>query len=141
MEKFDQLLAKDIANYEGRHDDLIFQVPAFYRLLVHLLDDPLLPARLRPLVLAGIAYFILPLDVIPEDIYGPYGYLDDLYLTAFIANKVQEEVGSEEILTNNWDGEAPIIPLIKEILEKEKEIIGDKKGQIFKFIGLSDLLK
>ncbi len=140
MKPFDKLLEEDIASYEGRHDDLIFQVPAFYRLLVNILDDPLLPSRLRPLVLAGIAYFILPVDVVPEDIYGPYGYVDDLFLTAFIAQKVREFVGSDEIIETNWDGEAPIIPLIQEILEREEELIGDKKNQIFQFIGLPILL-
>ena len=33
MKTFDQLLKEDIADYEGRHDDLIYQPPAFYRLL------------------------------------------------------------------------------------------------------------
>jgi len=141
MKNFDELLEEDIASYEGRHDDLIYQVPAFYRLLVNILDDPLLPQKLRPLVLSGIAYFILPADVIPEDIYGPYGYIDDLFLTAYIAQKVRDEVGSDEIITHNWDGEAPIIPLIKEILEREKELIGDEKKRIFKFIGLSNTRK
>ena len=141
MKSFDKLLEEDIATYEGRHNDLIYQVPAFFRLLVNILDDPLLPQKLRSLVLSGIAYFILPVDVIPEEIYGPYGYIDDLYLTAFIAQKIREEVGTDDIITNNWDGEAPIIPLIQEILEKEEELIGDKKQDIFAFIGLTQLLK
>jgi hypothetical protein len=35
MKHFDELLQEDIAQYEGRHDDLIYQAPALYRLLVN----------------------------------------------------------------------------------------------------------
>ena len=33
MKKFDKLLQQEFAKYEGRHDDLIYQAPALYRLL------------------------------------------------------------------------------------------------------------
>jgi uncharacterized membrane protein YkvA (DUF1232 family) len=139
MKTFDQLLTEDIATYEGRHDDLIYQAPAFYRLLVRLLDDPALPGRLRPLVLAAVAYFILPSDVIPESIHGPYGYVDDIYLCAYVARQVADEVGSEEILESNWEGEAPLIPLLDDILEREQELVGDQAGRILRYIGYEHL--
>jgi len=141
MKPFDQLLEEDIAAYEGRHDDLIYQAPAFYRLLVRVLDDPLLPGRLRPLVLAAIAYFILPADVIPEDIHGPYGYVDDIFLCAFVADVLYRETGSRALLEQNWDGEAPILPLIQDILTHETDLIGEERGKILKYIGYSHLLK
>jgi len=135
MKTFDQLLQEDIADYEGRHDDLIYQAPAFYRMLTRLLDDPRLPKKLRPLVLAAVAYFILPVDIIPEELEGPYGYVDDIWLCAFVADRVQKEVGSDEILVNHWDGEGSIIPLLEEILTGEKVLIGDKGNLIFGYIG------
>ena len=135
MKPFDQLLEEDIAAYEGRHDDLIYQAPAFYRLLVRMLDDPLLPERLRPLVLAAVAYLILPADVIPEDIYGPYGYVDDIFLCAFVAQHVVQETGAEELLEHNWDGEAPIMPLLQDILSRERDLIGEEKERILQYIG------
>jgi uncharacterized membrane protein YkvA (DUF1232 family) len=135
MTSFDQLLEREIGTYEGRHDDLIFQAPAFYRLLTKMLDDPMLPRRQRPLVIAAIAYFVLPYDVLPEEIYGPYGYLDDIFLSAFVADKVRKESGSEEILTGNWDGEADILALVDEILQRESELIGEMKEKILRYIG------
>jgi len=86
------------------------QVPAFYRMLTRLLDDPRLPKKLRLLVLAAVAYFILPVDIIPEELEGPYGYMDDIWLCAFVANRVQKEIGTDEILVSHWDGEGTIIP-------------------------------
>jgi uncharacterized membrane protein YkvA (DUF1232 family) len=138
MKHFDQLLEEDIAAYEGRHDDLIFQAPALYRLLVSLLDDPRLPLRLRPLVIAAIAYFILPADIIPEEIEGPYGYVDDIFLCAFMADRIGKEIGSYDILADNWDGESPLLPLIEDILAQEEVLIGENRGKILDYVGYSD---
>jgi uncharacterized membrane protein YkvA (DUF1232 family) len=135
MQSFDKLLEENIAGYEGRHDDLIYQAPAFYRLLTHLLDDPRLPRELRPLVLAAIAYFILPVDVIPEELEGPYGYVDDIWLCAFVAERVRREVGSDEILVTHWDGEGAVVPLVEELLAGEEDLLGDKGDLIFGYIG------
>ena len=140
MKEFDQLLQEAIGEYEGRHDDLIFQAPALYRLLTHLLDDPCLPGRLRPLVLATIAYFILPGDIIPESLEGPYGYVDDIWLCAFVAERIRQELG-DEILTGNWDGEAPLISLIRDILAQENELLGEKRDLILSYIGYEHLLQ
>ena len=141
MKNFDVLLQEDIQTYEGRHDDLIYQAPALYRLLTHLLDDPLLPGRLRPLVLAAIAYFILPADIIPEDLYGPYGYVDDIYLGAFVVDQVRRELRADDILIHNWDGEAPIMTLVQDILTGEKELIGEERKRILGYIGYEHLLR
>lgn len=138
MKHFDQLLEEDIAAYEGRHDDLIYQAPALYRLLVSMLDDPRLPTRLRPLVVGAIAYFILPADVIPEEIEGPYGYVDDIFLCALMADRVAKEIGSFDILVDNWDGEAPLLPLIDDILAREEVLIGRNRGKILNYIGYTE---
>lgn len=140
MKTFDQLLVEDIAAYEGRHDDLIYQAPAFYKLLTRMLDDPLLPIRLRPLIISAIAYFILPADVIPEDIHGPYGYVDDIFLCAFVADRLRRELGSDEILVSNWEGEAPVVPLIDDVLAHEADLIGDQRGRILAYIAFDHLL-
>lgn len=139
MKPFDELLREDITEYEGRHDQLIFQAPSFYRLLVNLLDDPALPGRLRPLVIAGIAYFILPADIVPEDIHGPYGYVDDIFLCAIVADRIRKELGPA-ILDENWDGETPVQPLIDELLAGETALVGDNRERILKYVGFEHLV-
>jgi uncharacterized membrane protein YkvA (DUF1232 family) len=139
MKDFDQLLQEAIGEYEGRHDDLIFQAPALYRLLTHLLDDPRLPPRLRPMVLAAIAYFVLPADIISESLEGPFGYIDDIWLCAFVANHIQQKLG-EDILVANWDGEAPLLQLIKDILTQGESFLGEKKALILQYISYERLV-
>ncbi len=139
MKSFDKLLEEDIARYEGRHDDLIYQAPALYRLLCSLLDDKRLPARLRPLVSSTVAYFILPADIIPESIHGPYGYVDDIWLCAWALDVVRKSVGADDILTENWDGEAPLLSLISDILKQEEVLIGMTRKKILAYTGCGQL--
>lgn len=139
MKRFDMLLEEDVSSYKGELSDLIINAPALYRLMTRLLDDPALPRDMSQLVIAAIAYFILPEDVIPEDKYGPRGYVDDLFLCAFVADQVMRQTGSEEILVRNWDGKMPITPLIKDILHREKELLGNQKDKIMDYIGYEQL--
>jgi len=140
MKAFDELLQQEIAFYEGRHDDLIYLAPDFYRLLTRLLDDPQLPVRLRPLISSAIAYFILPADIISEELYGPYGYVDDIWLCAYVADVVRRQLNDEAILVENWDGEAPLIPLIREVMDKEHDLIGDERDRILCYTGCAQLV-
>jgi len=139
LKRFDAILEKDISGYEGKFSRLIAQAPALYKMMTRLLDDPDLPRPMSPLVIAAIAYFILPEDIIPEEKFGPIGYVDDIYLCAFVANEVTKESASPDILARNWDGNVPIAPLIREILDREKELIGDKKDHIMQYIGYDQL--
>ena len=140
MKDIDLLLQEEIAGYEGDHADLISKTPAFFRLLTGILEDPTLPGRLRPLVLVAIAYFALPAEIFPEDLKGPHGYIDDIFLSAWVAGQIRERMGSEEILLANWDGEAPVLPLIQNILSREAELIGDRRDLILWYIGYEYLV-
>ena len=134
------LIKESLAGYTGEHANFILHAPAFYRLFINLLEDPQLPGRLRPLVLAVLAYFQLPVDIISEDLEGPLGFLDDIFLCAFAAREIQHRLSSDEILTGNWEGETAVIPLIRSILEQEETLIGDQRELILWYIGFEYLL-
>ena len=141
MRAFDELLRQEIAVYEGRHDDLIYLAPDFYCLLTRLLDDPQLPVHLRPLISSAIAYFILPADIISEELHGPYGYVDDIWLCAYVADVVRRQLDDEAILVENWEGEAPLLPLIREIMDKERDLIGDERDRILWYTGCAQVVE
>jgi len=123
MKDFYDKLKDDIKAYEGRHD----LTPEWYKLMTNLLDDPRMPHRLKPLASCAIAYFIIPADVISEEIHGPYGYIDDIYFCAFIANEIRKRTKDPAIIEENWEGEGDILELIEEVLGQEKKLIEDKK--------------
>jgi uncharacterized membrane protein YkvA (DUF1232 family) len=139
MKRFDVLLEEDIKGYDGENSDLIHEAPALYRLMTRLLDDQSLPAGQSQLVIAAIAYFIMPSDVIPEEDLGPRGFMDDIFLCALVASQVMKESGSKDILIRNWDGRRPVVALVEEILANERELIGDKKESILQYIGYDQL--
>ena len=141
MKRFDKLLEEEVSSYQGENQELIKQAPALYRLMTRLLDDKDLPSHQSQLVIAAIAYFILPGDIVPEDKYGPMGFVDDIFLCAFVADQIRKETASDEILVRNWDGKKSIISIIKEILSGEDKLIGDKKGTILEYIGYEQLGK
>ncbi len=140
MKDFFNELITDIARYEGRHDEFIYLTPYWYKLMTNLLDDPRLPSRLKPLVSCAIAYFIIPADIISEEIHGPYGYIDDIFFCAYVADQVRTLTNNADLLSENWEGEGDIIQLVEEILEQESTLIGDQKELILQYTGCTDLL-
>jgi hypothetical protein len=66
--------------------------------------------------------------------------VDDIFLWAFVAGRVREAVGGDDILLDNWDGEAPLLPLIQDILAHEADLIGDQRERILGYIGYEYLV-
>ena len=64
-------------------------------LLFRLMRDSRVSATNKVLVGTGIAYFVLPIDILPEAIVGPMGYVDDLILGVFILNRVLTDTDAE----------------------------------------------
>jgi hypothetical protein len=58
-------------------DALLF-APDTFILLTRLARDPRVTGKNKVLLGSAIAYFVFPLDLMPEAIFGPIGYLDDL---------------------------------------------------------------
>ena len=140
MINFEQQIQDEIERYQGPHQSLIACAPHTYRLLTHLLDDPELPSRFRPLVLVMVAYFLLPVDIISEDISGPRGYLDDLFLFAVMAQTIQQETGSAELLERSWEGPGSFQTFVSDILSQEQDLIGDQREVILWYTGFEHLL-
>jgi len=141
MKDFYEKLKSDIETYEGRHDDFIYLTPDWYKLMTNLMDDARLPYRLKPLVSCAIAYFIIPADIISEEIHGPYGYIDDIYFCAFVAKEIVKRTNDSALLVENWEGEGDILELTDQMLENEEELIGSNKKLILDYTGCSELLE
>lgn len=58
------------------------------------------PAKSLILIVAGILYFVMPIDVIPDFIIG-LGFLDDAAILAWVANSVRTVVSDFE----RWEAE------------------------------------
>lgn len=137
VKDYDEVLRANVSAYRGPYHDIITLAPDLFRLMCRLLDDKRLPPRLKPLVNAAIAYFVVPFDPIPEDIYGSEGYLDDVWLCCHIARRIASEMKSMDILVQNWQGEQDIEKVLVTVLSLEHPTLEEKKPLILKYVGLT----
>lgn len=103
--------------------DYILLAPDLFHLLTKLAIDPDVPASKKVKIAGIIAYFISPLDFLPELLLGPVGYLDDIALTAYVLNDLINEV-DPIIVRRNWAGEKDILDLIKTITANANNMVG-----------------
>ena len=103
--------------------EYILLAPDLFHLLTKLVIDPDVPASKKVKIAGIIAYFISPLDFLPELLLGPVGYLDDIALTAYILNDIINEV-DPKIVQRNWAGDRDILSLVKTIIANVNNMIG-----------------
>lgn len=101
----------------------VLLAPDLLHLLLCLMADPQIPAKPKSMLAGVLAYFVLPVDLLPEGLIGPVGYLDDVALTAFALNQLLNHA-DPAILRRHWAGDGDILELIQEIVKRADEIIG-----------------
>jgi len=129
---FYQKIRKDVKHWlnnnldkENKWGEYILVAPDLFHLLCKLTADSKIPSNKKLKLVAGIAYFISPIDLLPEAFLGPIGYLDDIAVTAYILNDIINEV-DPQIVRNHWAGEQDILDLVKTILANADKMIGSK---------------
>ncbi len=104
-----------LQNKHFKYGHLLLLAPDFFHLMVKLTLDPRVPKEKKVKLVAAIAYFISPLDFIPEAILGPIGYMDDLAIAAYVLNDFVNH-GDLDILYEHWAGEGDVLAYIQNIL-------------------------
>ncbi len=120
-------LRKKIGNYLREHDnqyaDYLLLAPDLFHLLVKLSLDERVPSEKKAKFVLVIAYFISPLDLLPELFLGPLGYLDDIALTAYVINQYINET-DPSIVRELWAGDQDILSALKNIISSADKFIG-----------------
>jgi uncharacterized membrane protein YkvA (DUF1232 family) len=80
----------------------IRQLPQYVRLLGGLLGDKRVAIVDKMLVMAAIAYIVMPIDVIP-DFIPFFGEIDDLYLLVMALQRLIANAGRPALLAH-WSG-------------------------------------
>ncbi|GAB4366067.1 MAG: hypothetical protein Kow0042_05730 [Calditrichia bacterium] len=120
--QIDVWLKKQVGK-EHRWSEYILLAPDIFHLLCKLLLDSRVPTGKKVKLGAAVAYFISPLDFLPEALLGPLGYLDDLAIAAYALNDVINEV-EPKVVSENWAGDRDILNLIKTILANSDRMLG-----------------
>ena len=130
---FYDTLLENLDNYNGEYESFINYGPNLFKLLCDLLNADI-DVTLRLPICGAIAYYVTPDDVISEQIYGPYGYIDDIYLASYVLKMVADKHGYDFLQQNsNFEVE----PIVKECEMKSLEILNkDEVERIITYIGL-----
>lgn len=134
---YKDFLIKDISNYKGDFNKIIIYTPHFFSLLCDLLNEEKITREMKHLINAALAYFVTPVDLIPEEIYGPYGYIDDLFLCTHVLKKVADELGVE-FLEKLWEPDEDLQDVLDRCYEESEKVMQEKglKDEIFRYVGL-----
>jgi len=124
---FYKKLRKQIDDFLARRNfeyaDLLLLVPDFFHLLYKLMRDPRVPGEKKLKLAAVLAYFITPLDILPEAVLGPIGYMDDLALAAYVLNDFINQ-GDLDIIYEHWAGRSDVLASIQNILTVADHYLG-----------------
>lgn len=130
---FYDTLIDNLENYAGEYESFIDYGPKLFKLLCELLNSDV-DDSLRLPICGAIAYYVNPDDVIPEQIYGPYGYIDDIYLSSHVLKMVGEKHGYEFLQEYSTEN---IKDIINECESKSLEILKDDEiKRIISYVGL-----
>ncbi|HYN64451.1 MAG TPA: YkvA family protein [Candidatus Limnocylindrales bacterium] len=107
---------------------LVWKLPTYARIVWGLLRDPRTPLPLKALLGAGLAYVVVPIDLVPDAI-PILGQADDLtvlllVLDLFIANAPRQV--REEQVARARNGTAQL----DDDLARLRELLGDRYDQI-----------
>jgi uncharacterized membrane protein YkvA (DUF1232 family) len=115
-----------LKNEEGKSNkwaEYLMCAPDLFHLICKLAIDPEILVADKAKLAGVIVYFISPVDLIPEALIGPFGYVDDIALTAYVLNGIITHT-DPSIIQKHWAGEGDVLDLIQKILAVADEMVG-----------------
>lgn len=106
-----------------RYLDLILAGPDLFMLLVRLSRDRRLSRTDRMRLAGAVAYFINPLDLVPELVMGPPGLVDDVALAALVLHELLETT-DPSVVREFWEGDVDMLELVRNILAVADAMLG-----------------
>ncbi|MGE5681169.1 MAG: YkvA family protein [Bacillota bacterium] len=111
------------AGKDEKWSDYVMLAPDIFHLLIRLALDSEVPISSKIKLGAAIAYFVSPLDFIPELVFGPLGYLDDVAVSALVLDQFINNI-NPQLLYKHWAGDKDVLMVIRNILVNANQILG-----------------
>ncbi|MFJ7666555.1 YkvA family protein [Lysinibacillus sp. NPDC097195] len=124
-QKLRQKLVDFLASKTGKkhkYADYLLFVPDIFHLLIKIASDPAIDSKSKSLIGATIAYFIFPMDFLPEGIFGFGGFLDDLLLATFVLNLMINKWGAT-VIEKHWTGDKKLLEVLQNITETSNQLL------------------
>ena len=134
---FYDTLVENLEGYEGEYAYFINCGPNLFNLLCDLLSQKEINRQMRLEISAAIAYYVAPDDIIPEEINGPYGYIDDIFISVYVLRKVAKEFGYD-FLQNLWKHDTDVKKVMDDCYDNSLDLLEDKVHEVLSYVGLMD---
>ena len=117
----------------GKTSEYLLLAPDMFMLLWRLINDGRVNSKNKVLLGSGLAYYLFPLDIMPEAFMGPMGYVDDLVFGVYLLNRMLSDT-DPEILREHWSGSEDVLAVIQKVLHAADNLVGrDLFGKFKKF--------
>ncbi|MGE5397733.1 MAG: YkvA family protein [Chitinophagales bacterium] len=115
----------------NKWSEYVMLAPDLLHLLIKLSMDSDVPAVQKAKLAGAIAYFVSPIDLIPEALLGPVGFADDIAMAAWVLNSIVNET-NPEIIRKHWAGEEEVLEVIQKIINAADSMVGSGLWQKIK---------
>jgi len=131
---YERLRARVIERRPGEASglrDLLLLLPDLTVLLLRLLGDDRVPLSAKAVGVAGVAYVLSPLDLMPAILLGPLGLLDDLVVVSMALSRLLNHV-HPDIVRSHWSGQGDALEAIQRVTSWAEQQVGRRvKGVLF----------
>jgi uncharacterized membrane protein YkvA (DUF1232 family) len=103
----------------------VLLAPDLFVTLARLMLDKRVSVQSKAVAGIAVAYFITPLDFIPEVLTGGFGLLDDVVLAVYALRKILVDV-DEAIVREHWNGREDLLQVITMVIKSADELVGKK---------------
>jgi uncharacterized membrane protein YkvA (DUF1232 family) len=114
----------------GVRDILLF-LPDLIVLLLRLARDPRVPPGAKAIALLGIGYTLSPLDLMPEILFGPLGFLDDVVIAAAAVSRIVNHV-HPDLVRAHWPGADDVLDVVKRVLGWSERVLGKTLSRLLR---------
>ncbi len=127
-----------VAHYAGRYAEHVRLAPDLLRMLFNLLDDGRVHNEARAQICQAVAYFVTPFEILPRDVHGAEGYLDQVYLCLLVVARLRGEL-PEHLLETAWEGEGDVESLVTETLPEIGQALPKADvDRVLRYVGLPE---
>jgi uncharacterized membrane protein YkvA (DUF1232 family) len=123
---YDRLRARVVSQEPGGSAgvrDLLLFLPDMIVLLLRLARDPRVPVGVKAVAVLGIGYSLSPIDLLPEFLFGPIGFLDDLLIAAAAVSYIVNHV-HPDLVRSHWPGPGDVLDVVKRVLAYSEGLVG-----------------
>ena len=144
MEKtFIDYMKEELKNVQDSGKDFdreLLNFPDLIQLLCNALEDDTVDRQARIMINAALGYLLVPNDLVPEEVYGIFGYMDDLYLTCIVVTYLREKY--PELTDSIWRkmSDEDLGKIVDLCTYKSERFLDEKnlKEKLLRFSGLAD---